>query len=45
LSIESVGKIAEGANCSFCTGCFSGNYPIDVPSERPFDKFNLKLSQ
>jgi amidophosphoribosyltransferase len=45
LSIESVGKIADGANCSFCTGCFSGNYPIDVPSERPFDKFNLKLSQ
>jgi len=45
LSIENVEKIAEGAKCSFCTGCFSGKYPIDVPSERKTNKFNLKLSQ
>jgi amidophosphoribosyltransferase len=45
LSIKGVERIAEGAKCDFCTGCFSGKYPIDVPSERKTNKFNLKLSQ
>ncbi|MCL2637957.1 MAG: amidophosphoribosyltransferase [Oscillospiraceae bacterium] len=44
LSIESVGKIARSANCEFCTGCFSGKYPIEVPDELPQDKFDLKLN-
>ncbi|MCL2697098.1 MAG: amidophosphoribosyltransferase [Oscillospiraceae bacterium] len=45
LSIEGVEHIAEGADCGFCTGCFSGKYPMDVPSELPTDKFDFKLSQ
>ena len=29
LSVDSVRKIAEGASCGFCTGCFTGKYPIN----------------
>ena len=31
LSIEATNKIAVGANCGFCNGCFSGVYPIETP--------------
>jgi amidophosphoribosyltransferase len=33
LSIEGVQKIPVGAKCDFCTGCFSGDYPIKVTEE------------
>jgi len=45
LSIENVEKVASGANCGFCSGCFSGRYPIDIPEEIPKDKFDSRLSQ
>lgn len=32
LSLENVSKIADNAKCGFCEGCFSGKYPIPVPS-------------
>ncbi len=44
LSIEGVNKIAEGANCGFCDGCFTGHYPIEVPDEMPKDKFETKIN-
>ena len=31
LSLEATNKIAVGARCGFCNGCFSGEYPIEVP--------------
>ncbi len=43
LSVESVKKIAEGANCNFCVGCFTGDYPVDPPKEVPKDKFETKI--
>ena len=43
LSKENVVKLADGAKCGFCTGCFTGEYPIEVPSEIPKDKFEQKL--
>lgn len=43
LSVEGVQRIAEDAKCGFCTGCFTGDYPIAVPSEQPKDKFENKL--
>ena len=45
LSQENVLKIAEGANCSFCDGCFTGKYPIKVPDEMPKDRFETKLGE
>jgi len=44
LSVDSVKKIAEGAKCNFCVGCFSGEYPIEVPDEMPKDKFESRIS-
>lgn len=43
LSQENVLKIAEGASCGFCDGCFTGKYPIEVPDEMPKDRFESKL--
>lgn len=45
LSTDSVKKIAENAGCGFCTGCFTGNYPIEVPTEIPKDKFEMKFDE
>lgn len=44
LSCEGVVKIAQEADCGFCTGCFTGNYPVEVPTEMPKDKFESKIS-
>ncbi|MDD2954712.1 MAG: amidophosphoribosyltransferase [Oscillospiraceae bacterium] len=44
LSVESVQKIAEGANCEFCVGCFNGSYPLEVPEVMQKNKFEQRLS-
>lgn len=44
LSEGNVVKIAKNAGCGFCSGCFTGNYPIEVPDEMPKDKFESKLT-
>ncbi|MDE6724244.1 MAG: amidophosphoribosyltransferase, partial [Ruminiclostridium sp.] len=43
LSPENVLKIALEARCGFCSGCFTGKYPIEVPDEMPKDKFESKI--
>ncbi len=43
LSIEGVKSIAKDAGCEFCVGCFSGEYPIEVPKEMPKDKFESRI--
>ena len=43
LSIDGVKRIAEGASCNFCIGCFTGKYPIEVPDEMPQDKYCMKI--
>ena len=44
LSTEGVTRIAEGAGCGLCTGCFTGRYPVEVPADMPKDKFECKIS-
>lgn len=44
LSVENLVKIPEGANCDFCVGCFTGKYPIEVPTCMPKNKFDYKIS-
>lgn len=44
LSVEATHKLALNANCGFCDGCFTGNYPVEVPKEQPKDKFEEKLN-
>ncbi len=45
LSTENVVKIAENPKCGFCSGCFTGKYPIEVPDEFPKDKFETKFEE
>lgn len=45
LSTDSVIRIAEEADCGFCRGCFTGEYPIEVPEEIPKDKFEMKFNE
>lgn len=43
LSVDSIGKIAGATDCEFCVGCFTGNYPIDVPPEVPKCRYIDKI--
>lgn len=44
LSVESTNKLAVEADCGFCSGCFTGKYPVGTPKEPPKDKFEEKLN-
>ncbi len=44
LSVKATHKLAEGASVGFCDGCFTGNYPIEVPKEQTKDKFEEKMN-
>ena len=43
LEVSDVHQIAEGADCGFCDGCFSGRYPIAPPGEKAKNKFEEKI--
>lgn len=43
LDTEDLEKIAPDSKCSFCKGCFTGKYPIEVPDEIQKDRFETKL--
>ena len=45
LSVDGVKAIAANVHCDFCTGCFTGEYPIPVPKEMPKDKFERKIGE
>lgn len=43
ISVDNTKKIAEGARCGFCTGCFTGRYPIEPPKDIRKDKFESRI--
>lgn len=43
LSTESVTKIEKESGCGFCTGCFTGKYPVPAPSQIKRSKFEDKI--
>ena len=43
LPLEDMLKVAPDANCGFCIGCFTGEYPVDITKANEVDKFNEKL--
>lgn len=45
LSVPDVRKIACGAHSGFCIGCFTGEYPIEVPGKKPECKFSHKIGE
>lgn len=45
LSVDSVHKLANGCRCTFCDGCFTGQYPVPVPEVREKFRFEQKIGQ
>lgn len=45
LSLENIVKVAEKSDCDFCTGCFSGEYPLNVENAGKVSKFDRKFSE
>lgn len=45
LSIDSVKKLTENGDNGFCTACFSGEYPIDIPECNHKSKYECKISE
>lgn len=45
LSTDNVTKLADYSSCGFCTGCFTGSYPVPVPGRREKLRFERKISE
>ena len=46
LTVEQVKRIADdSAVTGFCTACFSGDYPTELPEPGPLDRFRVKISE
>ena len=44
ISIKGVHELANDLDCSYCDGCFSGVYPIEVPKDdESVAKYSLSL--
>lgn len=45
LGVENVTKLADNPSLEFCTSCFTGRYPIEVPETVPQEKFQTKIGE
>lgn len=46
LSVESVRQLAKGVNgTGYCTACFSGEYPTEIPAAPMKNRFETKISE
>lgn len=46
LPIEDVTKLGASGTCKgYCTACFNGVYPTEVPKEKYVNKFDMKISE
>jgi amidophosphoribosyltransferase len=43
LGVDNVTKLADNSSFTFCTACFTGDYPISIPNEKAPEKFERKL--
>ena len=43
LSLEGVKNIAQTEKMKFCSGCFTGEYPIEIPHDEQRDKFLFEI--
>lgn len=45
LRLEDVTNLAVGSKCGgYCTACFDGKYPTEIPKKSPENKYDRKLS-
>ncbi len=45
LSLDAAHKLATNSKCDFCDGCFTGKYPVEVPTNIEKNKFEQKISE
>jgi amidophosphoribosyltransferase len=45
LPVENVSKIAEGTARAFCTGCFTGEYPVPEPRPAKPSRYEQKIGK
>lgn len=45
LSVEHVQQLCPNSKCQYCTGCFTGHYPVDPPKETMDIVYDRPLSE
>ncbi len=46
ISVEGIHKLAKDLNCTYCDGCFTGRYPIDIPEDvGSVSKYSLTINR
>lgn len=46
LPLKDVCKLAESGTCKgYCTACFSGDYPTEIPQDTGVNKYDCKISE
>ena len=45
LSVEAAHRLAGEQGCSFCDGCFTGRYPIEIPEDQGKSKFEQPIPE
>ena len=43
LSVDAAHRLAGDAGCTFCDGCFTGKYPIDIPEDQGKSRFEQPI--
>ena len=44
LSVEAAHRLAGEQDCSFCDGCFTGRYPIEIPEDQGKSRFEQPIA-
>lgn len=46
LSVGNLGRmVGDGLSCDFCSACFSGDYPTEIPEKAYKNRFEQKISE
>ena len=46
ISVDGLHKLANDLELNYCDGCFTGNYPIDIPEDiKEVSKFSMTLTK
>lgn len=46
ISLKGVHELASDSKCTYCDGCFSGKYPIEIPDDvNQVSKYSMSLSE
>ena len=46
ISLDGIHQLAEDLNCTYCDGCFSGKYPIEIPEDiNEVSKYSMTIKR